>query len=66
MGRGHGGGKPEITVWSSVWRALPNLPGLGGSPAGTSENNAYHLPPCRPHVMLLGQPVLVLGVSCVL
>ena len=29
-------------------------------------NSAYHLPSCCPHVMLLGQPVLVLGVSCVL
>lgn len=29
-------------------------------------NSAHHLPPGCPHVMLLGQPVLVLGISSVL
>lgn len=40
--------------------------GLGGSLAVAHANNAYHLPPCCPHVMLLSQPVLVLRVSCIL
>lgn len=41
-------------------------PGLGGSLAVAHGNSAYHLPPCCPHVMLLSQPVLVLGISCIL
>lgn len=54
---------------SQVWRqAVTNslVPGLGGSLAVVCVNSAYHLSPCCPHMMLLGQPVLVLGVSCIL
>ena len=40
--------------------------GLGGSLAVARVNSAYHLSPCCSHMMLLGQPVLVLGVSCIL
>ena len=42
------------------------VPGLGGSLAVARVNSAYHLSPCCSHMMLLGQPVLVLGVSCIL
>lgn len=53
------GGKlsPTAKILVSRW---------GGSLAVAQVNTAYHLAPCCPHVMLLSQPVLVLGVSCIL
>ena len=57
-------------VWtlSGLEAAVTNSPGpwAGGSLAVARVNSAYHLSPCCPHMVLLGQPVLVLGVSCIL